>query len=159
MPFEYCCTICSRSYLRRQRLATASYCSIACHAVGQRRTHHFICGQCGRGFIKRGVSKSYQPKFCGRHCQYLAMRKHETLACAHCRRVFDLTNRNRPAKYCSLTCAIEARVRPLADRFWEKVEKHRSGCWNWCAVLHGHGYGAIGVGRRIGGMRTAHRVA
>lgn len=51
------------------------------------------------------------------------------------------------------------RVRPLADRFWSKVEKTES-CWLWTASLDKDGYGQIGGelnGKRT--MRKAHQVA
>lgn len=43
----------------------------------------------------------------------------------------------------------------LAERFWAKVNKTDI-CWLWTASLSTHGYGQIGVGRRI---QRAHRVA
>ncbi len=51
--------------------------------------------------------------------------------------------------------------RPLADRFWEKVQK-TEGCWYWTASLRGNGYGQIYIGERPGQsayIAPAHRVA
>lgn len=58
--------------------------------------------------------------------------------------------------------------RPLADRFWEKVNKsgpipsHRPDlgeCWEWTASIGTTGYGQIQCGRSNGGMRKTHHVA
>jgi hypothetical protein len=47
--------------------------------------------------------------------------------------------------------------RPLADRFWEKVDKAGE-CWEWTAARNPLGYGLIGISaaRRCG---LAHRVS
>ena len=45
---------------------------------------------------------------------------------------------------------------PIADRFWQKVEKTKT-CWNWTASLDRKGYGKIGVGRES--TLAAHRVS
>ena len=34
-------------------------------------------------------------------------------------------------------------VRPFGDRFWERVSKVESGCWNWTAGVVGEGYGSV----------------
>ena len=54
--------------------------------------------------------------------------------------------------------------RPLAERFFEKVEKMPSGCWHWTGVLGTTGYGTIGIqtgpiGARRGKTLKAHRVS
>lgn len=49
-------------------------------------------------------------------------------------------------------------VKPLADRFWPKVQK-TDGCWIWTAAVDHHGYGNIGAGRRSEGKIKAHRAA
>jgi hypothetical protein len=57
-------------------------------------------------------------------------------------------------KFCSPKCAI----RPLVERFWEKVNKTESDedCWDWIANSDDSGYGALKVD---GIMQKAHRVA
>lgn len=50
------------------------------------------------------------------------------------------------------------RARPLAERFWEKVERHPSGCWLWTGALCGKGYGAIRADRARRSLRT-HRAS
>lgn len=49
--------------------------------------------------------------------------------------------------------------RPLADRFWEKVDKTGGpdACWLWMAAINKDGYGMFGVSRCV--MKYAHRVA
>lgn len=55
------------------------------------------------------------------------------------------------------------RTRPLAERFWEKVNKdgptarpELGPCWVWTSTQDGHGYGAFYRGT---GPRGAHRVS
>lgn len=52
------------------------------------------------------------------------------------------------------------RPRPLAERFWEKVDRTTTpdGCWIWTGCRHRPGYGRIGLdgGRKVA---QAHRVA
>lgn len=45
--------------------------------------------------------------------------------------------------------------RPLAERFWQKVDK-KDGCWLWQAAQDPNGYGRIRVD---GKTRLAHRIA
>lgn len=52
---------------------------------------------------------------------------------------------------------LRASQRPLAERFWEKVD--RSGdCWTWTAYRNPAGYGEISLGGRLGAA-LAHRIA
>jgi len=44
----------------------------------------------------------------------------------------------------------------VAGRFWDKVQKRESGCWEWTASKANKGYGAFGIG---GIVVKAHRVA
>jgi hypothetical protein len=48
--------------------------------------------------------------------------------------------------------------RPLADRFWEKVDKS-DGCWLWTGATSDRGYGSVNTGGRHGPTRSTHRVA
>lgn len=48
--------------------------------------------------------------------------------------------------------------RPIADRFWSKVEK-TDGCWLWQGAKDRKGYGVVGLGGRTDGIARAHRVA
>lgn len=50
------------------------------------------------------------------------------------------------------------RLRPVEDRFWEKVDKSGGpdACWPFCGRLDKNGYGKF---RFRGEMTTAHRVA
>lgn len=50
------------------------------------------------------------------------------------------------------------RVRPLADRVFEKVDVTLF-CWEWKgAICPGTGYGHVGLGRRTDGVGVVHRV-
>ena len=64
------------------------------------------------------------------------------------------------SKWNSAHQARHREVRPLAVRFWEKVD--RSGgpdaCWPWMAYRTKHGYGMIGLGGK-GNPERSHRVA
>lgn len=46
-------------------------------------------------------------------------------------------------------------TRPVADRFWEKVDKTET-CWLWTASQDGRGYGGLRVD---GVLKKAHRLA
>jgi hypothetical protein len=56
-------------------------------------------------------------------------------------------------RYCSQTCAAHhSRARPLADRFWSKVDKNgptqphmTTPCWVWTAYRDRDGYGKFGL--------------
>lgn len=50
--------------------------------------------------------------------------------------------------------------RPLADRFWEKVDvRSPSECWEWTAGHTTNGYGHVWSGGRRGKNLLAHRVS
>jgi len=53
---------------------------------------------------------------------------------------------------------VNHRDRPLADRFWEKVDKSGS-CWLWTSAVAGNGYGQFHVGPRNASPRPSHRIA
>lgn len=50
------------------------------------------------------------------------------------------------------------RPKPLADRFWPKVQKGE-GCWEWIGSRNAAGYGKMTVGGRGAGHVRAHRVS
>ncbi len=50
--------------------------------------------------------------------------------------------------------------RPLAERYWEKVERRGpDDCWPWRGADDTHGYGIIWIGGERGGTCRAHRVS
>ena len=53
------------------------------------------------------------------------------------------------------------RPRPIADRFWAKVDSSagRDSCWPWTGARYKAGYGALGGGGHNGRTRQAHRVS
>jgi hypothetical protein len=90
--------------------------------------------------------------------------------CALCGKEFTRARQwpGRTAKYCSKTCsgkvnsrfAYEASRRPVADRFWEKVERAGAeDCWLWQGAVDGHGYGSIGLSEPRRTIGKAHRVS
>jgi hypothetical protein len=51
-------------------------------------------------------------------------------------------------------------VKPLEERFWEKVQQgDPDQCWLWTGGRNEHGYGVINPGRKSGPPLKAHRVA
>lgn len=68
------------------------------------------------------------------------------------------------AKYCSPKCrgvgCGNRRVKPLADRFWAKVDvRGPMECWPWTASTAPGGYGAIGESGKYGRVLRADRLA
>jgi hypothetical protein len=49
--------------------------------------------------------------------------------------------------------------RPLAERFWERVQTADDGCWEWIGCRNQNGYGLIGRGGRGSGSILAHRLS
>jgi HNH endonuclease len=65
--------------------------------------------------------------------------------CPTCQKTFEALaiEVNRGAGiFCSTVCYHKSRSRPLAERFWEKVEK-TDGCWIWTGAKSEFGYGVI----------------
>lgn len=52
-------------------------------------------------------------------------------------------------------------MRPIADRFWEKIDRPAdpSGCWIWRGYKNSNGYGVIGSGGRSEPNILAHRLS
>lgn len=91
------------------------------------------------------------------HPQYTTRRPTIPANCAHCGKPFQARRDRallRPV-YCSRTCSNQAHVRPLVERFGERVDKSGD-CWIWIGNIHVHGYGVI-----IDNHKTllAHRVS
>ena len=91
------------------------------------------------------------------------MRTQFTKSCIVCNQVFTV-DRERGQRFCSPQCRgkalvariiTSARIKPLAECFWEKVQKDES-CWLWTGGTNACGYGTIGVKGRC---QLAHRVS
>ena len=55
--------------------------------------------------------------------------------------------------FCSRACSNRARVRPVRNSFYEKIELRKDeGCWTWKAACYSNGYGHFQ-------KSLAHRVA
>ncbi len=51
-------------------------------------------------------------------------------------------------------------MKTLRERFDAKwIPEPFSGCWLWTACINKHGYGNIGLGRKVDGWESAHRVS
>jgi hypothetical protein len=82
-----------------------------------------------------------------------------SLTCAHCGATFSVyPNRLKEnPRFCSIACKAEGQRRPLAERFWKKVDQRADDeCWPWTAAHNQLGYGVI---RENGRNLFAHRVA
>jgi hypothetical protein len=56
------------------------------------------------------------------------------------------------------TSAPGRKRRPLAERFWSKVDRREPNeCWPWCGAANSKGYGRLTAGRGVN--LKAHRVA
>jgi hypothetical protein len=82
------------------------------------------------------------------------MRSKYTRACVQCGKAFRPDRaglRRGGGKYCSQLCHGAAVSRPVAERFWAKVNKHSglfwngSECWLWTAGCNRRGYGMFGL--------------
>lgn len=66
-----------------------------------------------------------------------------------------------PGKYCSQKCNAARLIRPIEDRFWEKVRKREGdGCWIWTGARGQKGCGQIWHnGKAVGAPRVAYEMA
>lgn len=92
-------------------------------------------------------------------------RKPITLVCDGCGAGIPAPSPARTYRraFCSAVCYNANRARPLAERFWEKVD--RSGgllaCWEWTASRHEFGYGQFMMpgNRPVHAHRLAYQLA
>ncbi len=67
---------------------------------------------------------------------------------------------SQPLPAAERQAANTRKPRPLAVRFWEKVEKRApSECWEWMGCRGPNGYGYVGEGAPSRKIRSAHRVS
>lgn len=87
-------------------------------------------------------------------------------ACVGCGEIMYPSKRHYPRtwnakKYCGTTCRNKnlKSTKPLADRFWEKVDKSAGpdGCWPWLGARDTFGYGRIRTSD--GGIDGSNRIA
>jgi hypothetical protein len=79
--------------------------------------------------------------------------------CRQCGQPFQARASTRAlgmAYYCSKSCSNSARAVPLANRFWNSVQKS-DGCWLWTGTIDKDGYGV--TSERNGTQIRAHRVS
>lgn len=111
---------------------------------------------------RRGRNRNAPPKMVDRvRSQWTPPNRRIQCVCQHCGLLFEVTP-SRAAKgygkYCSPLHYREGKKRPLAERFWEKVDKSGE-CWIWTAGKLPWGYGAFTDARRPIGETVAHRIA
>lgn len=119
------------------------------------------CAQCGTMRLSRPCEAR---KFCSHAC-YVASRigihwiPKETRTCTPCGHSFT-TRATLPTQYCSKTCADAAKLQPIAERFWSKVDQSdRSGCWPWKAGIGTDGYGKFWIdGRTVHAHTIAYKL-
>ena len=85
--------------------------------------------------------------------------RHTTTVCLQCGTTFDHWI-SAPRKFCQHECSVLWRKRPIADRFWEKVNKDGpiirpdlGPCWIWTAAT-ASGYGIFGNGTHTGHLQA-----
>jgi hypothetical protein len=83
--------------------------------------------------------------------------------CEQCGNEFKANKHRR--RYCSRRCTGDAKIVPVADRFWLYVDKSGE-CWNWMSAKTHKGYGIITIrcepqylAGRASASVSAHRVA
>jgi len=101
-----------------------------------------VCEQCATRFE---VYPSQAPAtYCSAECYHAARPQKVDVRCA-CGKLFRTSAcevRRGNGKCCSKTCYGTYTARPLADRFWDKVQKS-DGCWIFTGA-NAKGYGVIG---------------
>jgi hypothetical protein len=130
------------------------------------------CAQCNVSFrFVEYPSRVGRTAFCSRACRDISRRKRLERICEACGVTFEVYTARltqTPARYCSRKCYFSCQARPLADRFWEKVDKNgpvpphcpeRGPCWIWTGARYSNDYGAFTL--REGGKltTTAQRIA
>lgn len=127
-------------------------------------THCAVCGATLTHPAK-GRPRVYCSPTCTKQARreaWNAARETGTRSCAVCGESID--HMRRDATYCSTRCMQESRarrrgVRPVAaaeKRFWSRVDKTESGCWEWTAGKLASGYGSFRSANRA---HVSHKFA
>lgn len=131
------------------------------------------CGYCGNPFsVAEWDAKKRPAQFCSASCRNKARTKRPedrkpppvVKQCLNCGKEFRTypseTLRRSGHVYCSKKCSGDDRSRPLAVRFWEKVEKTET-CWLWTGASRGGKwrYGRINRGADDASLVQAHRAS
>lgn len=115
-----------------------------------------------------GAVRLYRPceikKFCSHAC-YAASRKglyripRDIRTCPQCGNSFTIRT-TLSMQYCSVACADAAKLQPIAERFWSKVDRSDpSGCWSWKAGIGTDGYGKFWIdGRTVHAHTIAYKL-
>lgn len=130
------------------------------------------CGHCRNPFQVTASATAKRPAmFCSGVCRNKArtkapgthIRNKTPCACEQCGTMFFVWPselQRGDGRFCSVKCQAVYRTRPIADRFWEKVNKTET-CWLWTGANTGRKwpYGLIGSGSRERGNLKAHHVS
>jgi hypothetical protein len=159
------CAYCSKPFESRLPTATCpatKYCGRDCRNKAQVKPDRVIirptvereCEQCGRLFQSRTDSlKIGHGRHCSRECHFAWRRRDRVMVpCQWCGKEFEtlpckVADPIR-GKFCGVECRRKyvgkCNERPLADRFWEKVQisEDPDACWIWTGGA-AHGYGRI----------------
>lgn len=125
------------------------------------------CEQCGAP-VRSAPTKTRPRRFCSPACRATGTTVLPPTACVIC--AAGITRGHHPSRvrrYCSAAC-YKARSRPLADRFWAKVNKDGpvprhapdlGPCWIWTGATDSSGYGKLGLGKRGDGLAKASHIS
>lgn len=152
MPIQFRCGMCGLEVLDKPS-NRSRFCSRACHQrfVARNKRQRF-CQCCRAPF----TSHDARQRFCSRSCwESSRVPRDLSRTCDHCGITFLPARGHPEQRFCSLRCAHDSRARPLAERFWEKVDRTGKDCWPWmgATVL---GYGRFNLNRK---SAVASRVA
>lgn len=113
-----------------------------------------ICDGCGKTIMKKPSSVGAR-NFCGNACRHTGTKK----TCVVCGAEYEVEPRRAAtSQYCSVRCRGVAKRRPLADRFFEKLDRSAGpdSCWVWTGASQVQGYGTIYVPERGEKIRATH---
>lgn len=78
--------------------------------------------------------------------------------CRGCGVQFTVTASKKTQQFCNIECRKKNDRKPVAERFWAKVERRGADeCWPWLGLLNRAGYGKFQFATNK--PRLAHRVA
>jgi len=128
------------------------FCSVECHNIAQTKVRpRSTCRWCGQSFVpKDHHNRPGQGMYCSRACRDDSQRKiPEIRFCRVCGKAFTAKQREK-GWYCSRTCQYKDREKPLAERFWARVDRSHGdqSCWIWTGAKNRQGYGTIAIDRR-----------
>lgn len=99
------CPVCGKIF--HPRPASQKYCSQSCyHGYVTQQSYERICPCCGKTFKARHIYNIYCSKACS---DKMKIKPFVEKRCANCGKTFQTKEHAQSRKYCSTTCAYEAR--------------------------------------------------